>query len=432
MDSEKSAIEWVLNESKGTENQAIIEDKRSLSKPVAMKNALMYLTDPIQHEPILSFNHKAEIANSFGYLLDDSEKYKSLSARIKIIKEKLLDAIGKDKGEKLHFFYLPNIRPLWDKSSMPIEINTIYYGPPGTGKTYLTKGAAEVSILYHKGDIEEQLRQVQFHPGFGYEDFIDGLKPELINGNVALTLKNGEFKEFCIKAAEVLRAHRIENGINKDILPPNYYFIVDEINRADLSAVFGEVLSCLEEDKRLDFDGNGNYAKGLLIKTQNSHLITKKEDAVYKAKNGEYKFGIPSNIVFIGTMNDIDRSVDTFDFALRRRFTWVRKGFDEDVLANCDAFKELDLEDIQKYIDSSKELNCFITDDLALGGSYEIGHAYFMNIAVRNRGISKSAKKELFDRHFAPLLQEYLRSAYSPREVEGKLKEAQKLFINDK
>lgn len=319
----------------------------------------------------------------------------------------------------------------------PIETNTIYYGAPGTGKTYLTFQAVKALVSFQtkidnvEEEISNRIEQVQFHPGFGYEDFIDGLKPQVdYNGSIALALTNGIFKEFCIKATKALMEYR-KKPKNPIEIPPNekFYFIVDEINRAELSAVFGEILSCIEEDKRLDFDVNGSLVKGLAIRSQNAYLINDKKDAVYTDSYGRHLFGIPKNLVFIGTMNDIDRSVDTFDFALRRRFTWIHKGFDSDVLGSCKELSALDFSEVQDYIASCKALNRYISEDLGLGRSFEIGHAYFMKVGVHGGSVQK---EKLFSQHLAPLIEEYLRSEYSARDIEAKVKEAKGKFVDDK
>jgi 5-methylcytosine-specific restriction endonuclease McrBC GTP-binding regulatory subunit McrB len=144
-------------------------------------------------------------------------------------------------------------------------------------------------------------------------------------------------------------------------------------------------------------------------------------------ENGKSMFGIPVNVYFIGTMNDIDRSVDTFDFALRRRFTWIRKGFDAEVLSEM--LSEFDSDDKEAYIEACKLLNKYITDTLELGDSFEIGHAYFGKL----KSISKASVEKLFNEHLSPLLEEYLRSEYSRKEIKDKVNEAKKLFcLKDK
>ncbi|MCT7557845.1 5-methylcytosine-specific restriction endonuclease subunit McrB [Aliarcobacter butzleri] len=152
----------------------------------------------------------------------------------------------------------------------------------------------------------------------------------------------------------------------------------------------------------------------------------------------ENYFGVPENIYFLGTMNDIDRSIDSFDLALRRRFKWVRKDCNYDVIANYLIENDAD-EYINEYIGDGKEkgttkgrcilLNEYISNTLNLGKSYELGHTYFMKIKIKNGKISKSAYENLFDQEIGPLLTEYLRAEYPDgKELEKKLKEMKNLF----
>ncbi|MDA3818101.1 MAG: AAA family ATPase [Prolixibacteraceae bacterium] len=433
--SNEELVTWVLER----QTQVLFEQEKSKSvtKSVASQNALLHLLDKVTFLPILSNSHKEKIAKCFEGLLPTEDRKDTTDKKLTKISNHLF-------GENGYFekvggaFHQPNIRFLWDDDSSPIDINTIYYGSPGTGKTYLTKLAVESRVDYQNNfDLskrDDQIRHVQFHPSFTYEDFIDGLKPQInkSNGQIELKLQDGVFKNFCHEATKTLKKYRIAEGLkpeeDREDNPLKYYFIVDEINRADLSAVFGEVLSCLEEDKRIDFDEEGILLKSsLTLSSQNSHLIKSSDQAIY-TDNGKHKFGVPKNLVFIGTMNDIDRSVDTFDFALRRRFTWIHKGFDAEVLSNCDALKDFDLDEVQRYVDSCKKLNSYISNTLGLGHSYEIGHAYFMNIKVHGKNI-KSAKENLFQKNIKPLLEEYLRSQYSAKDLSTKLKQAKEEFI---
>ena len=261
--------------------------------------------------------------------------------------------------------------------------NIIYYGAPGTGKTKFVKD--RLDILDPNRDRTEW---VQFHSGFEYEDFIDGIKPIGIqNGNLNLALTNGVFKEFCLKAAQNEKE--------------NFFFIVDEINRADIAAVFGETLSLLEE----------NY-RGENIKTKNFPL-------------GNQEFFIPVNIYFIGMMNDVDKSIDCFDLALRRRFTWVLMECDYEVIENTtDKAYKAKCKNLNQYITGKTyELNGKQEQDgLNLGRAYEIGHSYFLKKA-------KMSEQEIWDRHIEPILREYIRTHFSDGEVEKKLETAKKIFV---
>ncbi len=286
-----------------------------------------------------------------------------------------------------------------------------------TGKTYIT----EETIKTRKevlGNIEYEL--VQFHPSYGYEDFIDGIKPVGLteNGQMKFELKNGIFKQMCIDAFKNL----IEFQNDKTKLK-TYYFIADEINRAELSRVFGELLLCLEDDKRLRIvDGK---IEGTKIKTQNSNLWEEKHAVVVEEKDNkekEFYFGVPENIYFIGTMNDIDRSVDSFDMALRRRFVWKQYRCDYEAIEN----KYKDDKDIEAYITACKSLNNHIIDEKGfnLSDSYELGQAYFM----KPKNLTKKELDRVWLENISPILKEYLRAEYSEKDIIGKLAEAQNIF----
>ena len=286
--------------------------------------------------------------------------------------------------------------------------NTIFYGPPGTGKTHRVTEAIAQRAMLEGRSLAEMREIVQFHPSYSYEDFIEGLKPVNSGNGIALVVKPGVFKRFCDRAMKALREDRLAGKAQARA----FYFVVDEINRAELSRVLGEVLVCLEDSKRIDIDGEGRET-GLRVKTQYGYL----------AEDGDGEgFGVPANVYFIGTMNDIDRSIDSFDMALRRRFAWVPTACDYDVVRELFGASE----HADRYESICRELNAFIRDGLQLGAAYEIGHAYFMKPA--QRGLSVASVRDLFETSIEPLLAEYLRAEYSAREVKDKLKEARDIF----
>jgi len=286
--------------------------------------------------------------------------------------------------------------------------NVIFHGAPGTGKTYSVLKAVE-SLT--EGDTS-RYTLVQFHPSYGYEDFIDGIKPVkgTNGGNINLELENGTFKNICKRAFENLQS--------EDETKP-YFFIADEINRAELSRVFGELLLCLEDDKRLKFENN--KLVGTKIKTQNSNLWEDKHAVIIE--NKERFFGIPENLYFIGTMNDIDRSVDSFDMALRRRFTWIRTEFNERAIRE----KYKNHKKLEDYIKTCYRLNEYITldkDGYGLGFDYQLGQSYFL----KPKDLTSDELELTWDKYIAPLLTEYLRSVVEQHEIPKKLEEAQKKF----
>lgn len=413
--------------------QEVKAEKNEVTKSASIHHALLHFFNSNNYEAIVSNSHKTAIIKAFEDLINEETDD---NAKIKSIKEKLQKDFPNIK-ENIHFFYQDEIRELWDPTILPAK-NVIYYGAPGTGKTY------EITNLVRRktNNDRKYYKVVQFHPSFSYEDFIDGIKPiSTSNNGVQLELINGIFKEMCIEAyKELERFNNLsDEEKNQEKEPKNFYFIADEINRAELSRVFGELLLCLEDDKRLRFEKNdsGIYElKGELVKTQNSNLWQKQHAVV--CETIENYFGVPENIYFLGTMNDIDRSIDSFDLALRRRFKWVRKDCNYDVIANYLIENDAD-EYINEYIGDGKEkgttkgrcilLNEYISNTLNLGKSYELGHTYFMKIKIKNGKISKSAYENLFDQEIGPLLTEYLRAEYPDgKELEKKLKEMKNLF----
>ena len=261
--------------------------------------------------------------------------------------------------------------------------NIIYYGAPGTGKTKFVKDCLDILDTNRT-----RTEWIQFHSGFEYEDFIDGIKPiDIQNRNLKLDLTSGIFKEFCLKAAQNLNE--------------NFFFIVDEINRADIAAVFGETLSLLEE----------NY-RGKSIKTKN-YALSKQE------------FSIPSNVYFIGMMNDVDKSIDCFDLALRRRFAWVLMECNYEVVENAtDKAYKTKCENLNNYItkEEYRLKGSKKTDGLNLGRAYEIGHSYFLKKEAMS-------EQQIWNRHIEPILREYIRTQFGDRDAEDKLNIAREIFV---
>jgi len=298
--------------------------------------------------------------------------------------------------------------------------NIILYGAPGTGKTYTSEENIRRIIEENSLDNEDinsydRFKLVQFHPSYSYEDFMEGLKPVMDNGNVTLELKKGDFMLFCESASEY--ADQFNRAKEKEKMKYAFFFMIDEINRAELSRVFGELMYAL--DKR----GQGIY-------TQYSYL-----------KKEEKSFSIPENVYLIGTMNDVDRSIDSFDLALRRRFLWYRMDCDYSViqseLSHLAGIGELNDQGspTRGYLKACYDLNQYITqgDDNtpALGKLYELGHSYFMAIRNHisgNKEIKNKHLKELFDFSISPLLKEYLRTLLDERQLEGVLAAAEQTF----
>lgn len=399
-----------------------LDEHKSFTKSVSIHNALLHFFDRDNNEPILSKSHKEKIDKVFSPLFG-IQKEKNIDERIRIAKSKVKDNLKNQ--EPVYSFYDERIKNIW-LGGLDFEAkNTILHGAPGTGKTYITTETIKAKKTL-ENNVEYEV--VQFHPSYGYEDFIEGIKPTgmTTDGQMKFELKNGIFKQMCIDAFQNLReAEKNESKLK------TYYFIADEVNRAELSRVFGELLLCLEDDKRLRIeDGKVIGAK---IKTQHSNLWTKNDVVVCADDNGNlvdgddsknWYFGVPENIYFIGTMNDIDRSVDSFDMALRRRFVWKKYSCDYDVVYEKYSEKDSEEQNIDKYIEICKTLNKHIVEELGLGDSYELGHSYFMH----PKQLSNAELKRVWDERISPILREYLRAQFTDGEIDTKLKTAQKIF----
>ena len=233
--------------------------------------------------------------------------------------------------------------------------NVILQGAPGVGKTFAAKRLA-YSMMGVKDP--NRVMMVQFHQSYSYEDFIMGFRPS----ESGFELKKGAFYNFC-KAAEI----DSEN---------EYFFIIDEINRGNLSKIFGELFMLIESDKR-----------GVELQLLYS----------------DEKFSVPSNVYIIGMMNTADRSLAMLDYALRRRFAFfeMKPGFD------TDGFREyrmgLESEKFDRLINCIGNLNAVIAADDSLGEGFCIGHSYFCNLKKAN----DQALSGIVEYEIIPLLKEY-------------------------
>ena len=235
--------------------------------------------------------------------------------------------------------------------------NVILQGAPGVGKTYTAKRLA-YSMMGIKD--QERIMMVQFHQSYSYEDFIEGFRPA--SAGSGFEIKKGSFYLFCRKA--------------EDDLDHEYFFIIDEINRGNLSKIFGELFMLIENDKR------GNPLQLLY---------------------SDEKFSVPQNVYIIGMMNTADRSLAMLDYALRRRFAFfdMVPGFESEGFR---AYRTgLGSEKFNRLIACTQRLNEDIARDESLGEGFCIGHSYFCNLT----SVTDAALAEIVDYELAPLLKEY-------------------------
>ena len=276
-----------------------------------------------------------------------------------------IDSDGENESEEEDLFADKELPKRSPRTTKIHPLNAILYGAPGTGKTYATAEYA-VAIIENRAIQEEdreklmdKYRDLQkkgritfttFHQSYGYEDFIQGLRPENRDGVMVFKSVDGVFKRIADKA--------LKDNEN------NYVIIIDEINRANMSKVLGELITLIEEDKRWG--------------EENGLSVT--------LPSGE-PFAVPNNLYILGTMNSADKSISIIDVALRRRFEFIEQQVD------LSKVKDATLRGVLKKVNEKLKGETESTDLL-------VGHAYFMNKTVNDLG-------NILNRAIIPLLYEY-------------------------
>ncbi len=401
---------------------------------------------------------------------EDNNEYKTWASKSKYIIDTIYELVGIERNVQ-NTFKLGLLAWKLTLNSEYMDIDNpdykqiIYTGAPGTGKTYgITEYVKQACLinpmdLGAKKSIKDkefvQWKFVQFHSSYDYSDFVEGLRPvQLKEGqNPTFVRMDGVFKSFCRSVVEYNNAYNKKNEgvIQSDNSKraeesTSFYFIIDEINRADIGKVFGELMYGLEESYRgenhptsTQYMNLDTYIKNDENKKRNGleqdkyiPLKGQDEDVFYKG------FYIPENVRIIGSMNDIDRSVETFDFALRRRFQWKNvDANDKDRLKSVleSMFikykgEETRKKEQSKYDNAINNLDDLIDkhimplnemisgegkgdingSDYGLGKEYQLGPAYFK----KYRG-DDSSLELIWEENIEPILKEYVRG----RDNEG-------------
>lgn len=371
------------------------DDQREETLPDGVKNLLLHLCDQDKYEPIAATADKKKIVAAFS---DNKDQNTNWDEEIESIRKN--NDIVKLVLNGGHSFYDNSLDLLWKGESngdslsraqlLEYKKSMVLYGPPGTGKTYTAMELAKELLLRKSlrvknnemisnilsGDaMKDFVYYLQFHINYNYEDFVAG--QSIASGNVGT--QKGFIFDIIDKA----------NG-NSDM---PYIVILDEMNRVDVSRVFGELFTAIEkrgQDVCLTLPDPDNESSRLAL-------------------------NIPENVYFIGTMNEIDFSLEQIDFALRRRFIWELVDYNEDALEKIiNGIANDNTIDISDFLSSCTDLNKYIATKL--GKEYHIGHAFFAEIGniyknLKDNNVSgnnwNQARKILWQISLQPTIEAY-------------------------
>jgi 5-methylcytosine-specific restriction protein B len=377
-----SIIEYIKND-RNPDNT----NKLKSEKKIATQNILLHLCAPVSYEQIANYNHKKAIVDTFSILINDYEDNDEALSKIRKYLQENLG--GNWKGS----FYREPITSFWnfkgndsdaefsEFDALKNKKQIVFYGPPGTSKTYSAKKLAEMLIrqsyiqtedintvlmMDFKEEFEQRILNLQLHQNYSYEDFIVGMK--IVNNETKWE------KGYLLKLIDKINEENADNKKNKE-LP--YILILDEINRVDLSRLFGELFSAIENRDE-----------------------TVKLSAIDESNKEFLGLKVPENLYFIGTMNQIDFSLERIDFALRRRFVWYFYGYNEIRLREIIDFKcvksetkiEIKPEHIDELVRRASAINESLEKDEDFGKEWEIGHTFFAEIVDILISLDKTKK----------------------------------------